>query len=216
MIFRPDGDGTPGEVATCAQERMSNPAPGAVPIQIIFYNGSGADIRVSALDADGTQSRTVAVSDDRSVPVLTTVGHPWIVADAVGQCLEVVVPGQTTRYVIVPADAREQAARPAPRRTSPMAGSEQALRRYIEALGRGEPNDGDMTPQVAAYTRQELVLNQAILARLGTLRAMSFRGVSLNNGNDIYVAHFANGSAEWRIGLVKQGRIGRIALGPTY
>jgi hypothetical protein len=28
------------------------------------------------------------------------------------------------------------------------------------------------------------------------------------------MAHFANGSAEWRIGLAKDGTIGRIALGP--
>jgi hypothetical protein len=28
------------------------------------------------------------------------------------------------------------------------------------------------------------------------------------------MAHFANGSAEFRIGLVKDGAIGRIALGP--
>jgi len=35
-------------------------------------------------------------------------------------------------------------------------------------------------------------------------------------GSDIYFVQFANGSAEWRIGLVKQGRIGRIALGPQY
>jgi hypothetical protein len=32
--------------------------------------------------------------------------------------------------------------------------------------------------------------------------------------SDIYMAHFANGSAEFRIGLVKDGAIGRIALGP--
>jgi hypothetical protein len=35
-------------------------------------------------------------------------------------------------------------------------------------------------------------------------------------GSDIYMAHFANGTAEWRIGLVKNGTIGRIALGPQY
>ena len=54
---------------------------------------------------------------------------------------------------------------------------------------------------------------QAILGRLGALRAVSFRGVS-NLGSDIYLAHFANGSAEWRISLIKDGKIGRIALGP--
>jgi hypothetical protein len=96
-----------------------------------------------------------------------------------------------------------------------MPGSEQALRQYIDAVARGEPNYDDMTPQVAAETRQQLLLNQAILARLGALRAMSFRGVT-QIGNDFYVAQFANGSADWRIGLVKQGKIGRIALGPQY
>jgi hypothetical protein len=72
-----------------------------------------------------------------------------------------------------------------------------------------------MTPEVAAYTRQQLPLSQAILSRLGTLQAISFRGVS-GSGNDIYMAHFANGTAEWRIGLVKDHTIGRIALGPQF
>jgi len=56
-------------------------------------------------------------------------------------------------------------------------------------------------------------MEQAIVNRLGALRAVSFRGVS-PSGNDIYMAHFANGTAEWRIGLVKDNLIGRIALGP--
>src|SRR5262249_58538351 len=79
----------------------------------------------------------------------------------------------------------------------------------------GAPKYDDMTPQVAAYTRAELVLNRALLARLGTLRGMSFRAATAT-GIDLYIAHFTNGSAEWRIGLVKEGKIGRIALGPQY
>jgi bla regulator protein blaR1 len=89
------------------------------------------------------------------------------------------------------------------------------LRQYIEAMGRGEPNYDRMTSEVAAQTRQQLPYDQAILSRLGALRAISFRGVS-GFGSDVYVAHFANGSAEWRIALVKDGTIGRIALGPQY
>ena len=96
---------------------------------------------------------------------------------------------------------------------TPLAGSEEMLRQYIEALGRGEPNYDRMTPEVAAQTRQQLPFNQAILGRLGALRAVSFRGVT-GMGSDIYMAHFANGTAEWRIALVKDGMIGRIALGP--
>jgi hypothetical protein len=66
---------------------------------------------------------------------------------------------------------------------------------------------------VAAQTRRTLALDRAILARFGALRAVSFRGVT-PIGSDVYMTHFANGSAEWRIGLVKNGSIGRIALGP--
>ena len=66
---------------------------------------------------------------------------------------------------------------------------------------------------MAAQTRQQLPFNQAILAGSASLRAVSFRGVSAM-GSDIYIAHFANGTAEWRIGLVKDGTIRRIALGP--
>jgi hypothetical protein len=89
------------------------------------------------------------------------------------------------------------------------------LRRYIEGLSRGQPNYDHMTAEVAAQTRRQLPLNQAILSKLGALQAMSFRGVS-SSGNDIYMVHFAGGTAEWRIGLVKDRTIGRIALGPHY
>jgi hypothetical protein len=187
-----------------------------VPIQFRVYNDSGADIRVFAIDEESGRSHAVTVAEHRwSAPILTSAGHPWVVAGMSGQCLEIILPGQTTRGVVIHPDARERALRSAPRRTSPMPGSEAALRQYIDGLRRGEPDYDSMTPSLAAYTRQELVLNQAILARLGTLRAVSFRGVGYTD-IDIYVIHFANGSTEWRIGLVKDGRIGRIALGPHY
>jgi hypothetical protein len=125
-----------------------------------------------------------------------------------------VLPGQHTRYhTVEAAGANGRPEHPVSRRTAPLTGSEQMLRQYIEALGRGEPNYDRMTSEVAAQTRQQLPFNQAIVSRLGPLRAMSFRGVT-SMGSDIYMAHFANGTAEWRISLVKDGMIGRIALGP--
>jgi hypothetical protein len=215
MVFRPDGDSTPGEILTCAQERTLKAVRDTVPIQLLLYNDSGADIRAFALDGDGGRSQDLMIGDDRSAPFLAQIGQPWVVTDASGQCLEIIMPGQSTRFLTIRADAREQAARPAPQRRSPLPGGEQALREYIDALGRGAPKYDDMTPQVAAYTRQQLLLYRAVLARLGTLRAMSFRATTAS-GNDIYIAHFTDGSAEWRIGLVKQGKIGRMALGPQY
>jgi hypothetical protein len=151
-----------------------------------------------------------------TAPILTYVDSPWIVADSSGKCLQIVLPGQRTRFHTV--ESSQPVGPPEslpPRRSAPLAGSEEMLRQYIEAMRRGEPNYDRMTSEVAAQTRQQLALNQAILGRLGELRALSFRGVS-GFGSDIYIAHFANGSAEWRIGLVKDGTIGRIALGPQY
>jgi BlaR1 peptidase M56/uncharacterized protein DUF3471 len=213
--FRPDGDGTLGQILACAQEQTLKAVQDTVPIQLMLYNDSGADIRVFALDGDGRRSRDLVIADERSSAFIARTGQPWVVTDAYGQCLEIIMPGQGTRFLTIPADAREQAVRPAAQRRSPVPGSEQALREYIDALARGAPKYDNMTPQVARYTREQFLLNRAVLARLGTLRAMSFRGATAN-GNDLYIAHFTYGSAEWRIGLVKQGKIGRIALGPHY
>ena len=216
MIFRPDGDDTPGGVVACAQEQTLKHSPGTAPIKLILYNGSGADIRVFELDFEGKRARHVLIGDDRSAPIMTYISRPWVVTDASGQCLEIILPGHSTRRLAIqPPGTGEPSTWARTRRTSPTPGSEDALRRYIDAIGRGEPDYERMTPQVAAETRQQLLLNQAILSKLGAVRAMSFRGVS-PLGSDIYNVHFANGSTEWRIGLVKQGRIGQIALGPQY
>jgi hypothetical protein len=213
LIFRPDGDDTPGRFAACSDEPGLKSTTGTVPIKLVLYNGSGADIELFELATDGKRMPYGTIGDERSAPVQTYVGHPWVVADASGRCLRIIVPGQRTRFLnIQPTDAGEPWAT---RRAMPMPGSEEALRRYIDAIVRGEPNYEQMTPEVAAQTSQQLLLNQAVLAKLGALRAMSFRGAT-QLGNDIYMVHFANGTAEWRIGLVKEGRIGRIALGPQY
>jgi hypothetical protein len=44
---------------------------------------------------------------------------------------------------------------------------------------------------------------------------MSFRGVTALD-SDIYIAQFANGSAEWRIGVKNGSIITKIALGPNF
>lgn len=214
LLVRPDGDGTPGGLAACRDEPTLRPTSGTAPIKLLVYNASGADIQLFELDPDGKRVPYGTVGDDRTIPILTYVTRPWVVADASGQCRAVILPGQRARFLNVPPP---QAGEPqiGVRRSTPMPGGEDALRRHIDALGRGRPDYDRMTPEVAAQTRQELVVNQAILARLGALRAVSFRGTT-QLGNDIYMAYFANGSAEWRIGLVKEGKIGRIALGPQY
>ena len=214
VIFRPDGNDAPGGLAACSDEQGLRARSDTAPIKLLIYNGSGRDIRVFKLGAEGKRSSGGTVGEEMSFPIMTNVDSPWVIADASGKCLEIVLPGQQTRYYTI-AESRNggQPDRVMPPRTVPLAGSETMLRQYIEDMSHGKPNYDRMTSEVAAQTHQQLPFNQAILARLGTLRAMTFRGVS-SLGSDIYIAHFANGSAEWRIGLVKDGTIGRIALGP--
>jgi beta-lactamase regulating signal transducer with metallopeptidase domain len=216
VIFRPDGDEAPGGVVACSGEPGLRSRDDTAPIKLLLYNTSGREIQLYRLDAEGKRAAQATIGDNMSSSFLTTVDSPWVVADGSGQCLEIVLPGQRTRYHVVEASVAAVASgRPVSPRTIPLNGSEAMLRQYIEALGRGEPDYDRMTPEVAAQTRAQLALNQAILTRFGELRALSFRGVT-NLGNDIYMAHFANGTAEWRIGLVKDGTIGRIALGPQF
>jgi beta-lactamase regulating signal transducer with metallopeptidase domain len=214
VLFRPDGNEALGAVVACSEEKGLKSHGEAAPIKLFFYNDTGSDIRLYKLDAEGNRTAQGTVGDSMSSAVLTDVDSPWVVADHAGQCLQVVLPGQRTRYLTIEASAAGvQSKRPVARRSSPQARSEEMLRHYIEAVGHGAPDYDHMTPEVAAQTRAQLPMEQAIVTRLGALRALSFRGVT-GFGSDIYMAHFANGSAEWRIAVVKDGMIGRIALGP--
>jgi hypothetical protein len=214
VTFRADGDDGLGDVVACSNEQGLRSPADTAPIHVVFYNVTDANIRLYRLDSEGKRTLQGVIGENISTSVLTTVDSPWVVADASGACLEIVLPGQRTRYNTIEETGPDgQLQHATSRRTAPLAGSEQMLRQYIDALLRGEPNYDRMTPEVAAQTRQQLPFDQAILSRLGALRAMSFRGVT-GMGNDIYMAHFTNGTAEWRIGLAKDGAIGRIALGP--
>jgi hypothetical protein len=216
VIFRPDGNDAQGGAAACSDEAGLRSRGETAPIKLLLTNGTGGDVQLYRLNSEGKREAGGAIGEDMSSAVVTYVDTPWIITDKSGQCLEIVLPGQRTRFHTVQAAASaDQLAHPALRRAAPLAGSDEKLRQYIEALGRGAPDYDRMTPEVAAQTRQQLPLDQAILGKLGALRAVSFRGVTALD-SDIYVAHFANGSAEWRIGLGKDGTIGRIALGPQY
>ena len=215
LLFRPNGDDTPGDVLACAQEATLRATTGTAPIRITLFNESGAEIRLFGLNSDGTRQSHGTIGADHTRMFLTNAGRPLIVADAAGHCLEILVPGLRTRFLLVQSD--RPGAEPAwPfRRVAPRARSEETLRQHIEALARGEPRYDLMSEEAAAETRQQLLLQQAILARLGPLRAMSFRTATALD-SDVYMAQFANGAAEWRIRLLKDGRIGGLALGPQY
>jgi BlaR1 peptidase M56/Domain of unknown function (DUF3471) len=214
VIFRPDGNDELGGIVACSEEAAVRSQAGTSPIRIMFYNDTGDDIQVFNLAVDGNRRAQSTIGSSMTSSFLTTVNSPWEIADRSGRCLEILLPGRQTRFYNV--DAPHPGARlgRVARRSMPIANGEEMLRQYIESVGKGPPDYDHMTPEVAEQTRQQLPFDQAILTRLGALRAMSFRGVTALD-SDIYIAQFANGSAEWRIGI-KNGSITKIALGPNF
>jgi hypothetical protein len=89
---------------------------------------------------------------------------------------------------------------------SPAPGSEAALRRDIDELRHGQPSYDRMSPELAAATRQQLPALQGVLAGLGELKSVTFKGVG-PAGADIFEVAFANGKAECRIIVTDDGKI---------
>ncbi|RXH18250.1 M56 family metallopeptidase [Bradyrhizobium guangzhouense] len=212
VTFRPDGNDELGGIVSCSEEASVRGHAGTSPIRIMLYNETEDDIQVFKLDANGARKAQGVVRPDMTWVTLTTVNDPWVIADKSGKCMEILMPGRRTRFYNV--EAANIGARHVARRAVPIADGEAMLRQYLEGIGKGQPDYDHMTSEVANVTRAQLPFDQAILARLGALRAVSFRGVTALD-SDIYLAQFANGSAEWRIG-VRNGTTTRIALGPNF
>jgi hypothetical protein len=209
--IRPDGDGTPGGLVDCAAEATLKSEDGTAPIRLSLTNRSGDNIRLFSL-RHNERVASGELANDRSIEVLTAVGRPLVIVDQAGQCRAIVLPGQYTRfYVAEPSGAFHRSS--GVRRNTPIAGSDEALQRYLESIRRGMPDYDQMTPEAAGTTRQLLSQQRAILARFGALRVMSFRGVN-STGDDMYGLRFADGSAVWQIGLTDDKRIRSIAFYP--
>src|SRR3954453_12069833 len=132
VAFRPDGDDTPGAVAACSEEASLKPAPDKAPIRLLLFNDTGADINLVSVEDDGQRTRRGTIGTDRSGSILSYVARPWIITDAAGTCLEIVWPGQRTRFLLVHSRQEgDQPDRAIAMRRMPTAGSEEALHRYI-------------------------------------------------------------------------------------
>lgn len=146
--------------------------------------------------------------------VLTSIGRRVVVADQAGQCREIVLPGQLTRFhAVEPLRPGTPPGASAARRMTPIPGSDETSQQFIDGVRHGAPDYDWTTPEIAAATLEQLPRQQAILAKLGAPRSVSFRGVS-PTGDDVYEVMFANGSATWQIGLRDEGQIRSVGLSP--
>jgi hypothetical protein len=213
-----EGDGAPGGIAACSQQ--ANLKPVASPFGPIFMkilNRSGQDIKVFRLSNTGQRDSVSMppmppVGNDRSVRILAQRSSLVIVTDASDNCLEAILPGETTRTVTVRPPGVAPGETTMPRR-SPLPDGEAVLRRYIEDARRGEPKYEQMVADAQDVTRRQLGRIRAILNALGAMQSTTFAGVSPAD-DDIYHVRFDNGTTEWRIDMAEDGKIRRIALGP--
>jgi hypothetical protein len=70
-----------------------------------------------------------------------------------------------------------------------------------------------MSPALADLTRQQLPQLRAILAQLGAVESVTFKGVG-PGGADIYEVKFEHGSTEWRIMLESDGKVASLGFRP--
>jgi dienelactone hydrolase len=82
---------------------------------------------------------------------------------------------------------------------APSAGTDSWIRRYIDAMEKGQPNYGEMAPALADAVRQQLAMATQLMQRLGAFRSLTFKNVG-PNGMDVYDATFDNGQLEFFIG----------------
>lgn len=85
-------------------------------------------------------------------------------------------------------------------------GSEAAVRRMINELQTGKPNYDLMSPGLADATRQQLPQLHSMIAALGALQSVIFKGVG-PGGADIYQVNFEKGSIDYRVWLGDDGKI---------
>jgi hypothetical protein len=97
----------------------------------------------------------------------------------------------------------------------PTPGSQAALRRLIDGIIAGRPNYDEMSLELAQNMRPRMTALQSVMAGLGAVQSVEFRGVG-NAGWDMYEVKQEHGSTQWRIVLGANGIISNalVTVGP--
>ena len=97
---------------------------------------------------------------------------------------------------------------------TPSPGTDSWIRRYIDAMEKGQPNYDEMAPPLADAVRQQLAMTVQLMQRLGAFKSLTFKNVG-PNGMDVYDATFDNGQLELFIApLDAGGRAAGVGLRP--
>jgi hypothetical protein len=91
----------PGEIAACSMESTLNAIAAKQRVSMTVLNQTGGEITLFWLDYHGDRKAYGTIRDGHTREQDTFVTHPWVLADATGKCLEIVLPGRTTQTVVL-------------------------------------------------------------------------------------------------------------------
>jgi hypothetical protein len=100
-------------------------------------------------------------------------------------------------------------------RTTPLPGTEAALRRMLLAIAAGAPDYGSMTPQFAEAARPQEARVKALLSSFGELKSIAFREPNASGG-DVFDVTYATATWRFVILMAEDGKVAGIGiLGPS-
>jgi hypothetical protein len=99
-------------------------------------------------------------------------------------------------------------------RSTPLPGTEAALRTLLAGLQSGEIDYSTMAPQFADMTRQQGPRLQSLIRSLGELRSITFFGPGVGPGGDSFRVVFADGALTMSVGLDPDGKLIGAAITP--
>ena len=91
-------------------------------------------------------------------------------------------------------------------------GGEDALRRVIDDIQRGQPDYARMAPRLSGRVHSLMPYARSLLEYLGPLQSLTYAG-PFGRG-DFYRATYRNGSVRWAIVIDKNGGIEDLGFGP--
>ena len=90
----------------------------------------------------------------------------------------------------------------------PSSGTDEALRRQVEALENGHPDYEAMTPALAAAVREQTGNSTDLIKKWGPLKSITFNAVGRPMGNEVFDLHFEHHEATGVISpLTPDGKI---------
>lgn len=100
------------------------------------------------------------------------------------------------------------------RANEPSPGTEAAIRHWIAAKERGQTDEADMAPNLAAMDRVQQPLIRRTLEQMGPFKSLTFQRVNAQ-GMDVYRASFAHGQLDVLIApLTPDGKITGLLMRP--